>query len=47
MGLITLIVLAKKLLPHGRAVTLAVAALLVGLGLLTLARPDVLVPTMA
>lgn len=48
MGLITLIVLAEKLLPHGRAVTLAVAVLLVGLGLLALARPDVLVvPTMA
>ena len=47
MGLITLIVLAEKLLPRGRAVTLAVAALLVGLGLLTLARPDVLAPTMA
>jgi len=47
MGLITLIVLAEKLLPPGRAVTLAVAALLVGLGLLTLARPDLLAPSMA
>jgi predicted metal-binding membrane protein len=47
MGLITLIVLAEKLFPRGRAVTLAVAALLVGLGLLALARPDLLLPTMA
>jgi predicted metal-binding membrane protein len=47
MGLMTLIVLAEKLLPRGRAVTLAVAALLVGLGLLTLVRPDLVAPTMA
>jgi predicted metal-binding membrane protein len=45
MGLITLIVLAEKLLPRGRLVSTAVAALLLGLGLLTFARPDLLVPT--
>ena len=46
MGLITLIVCAEKLLPHGRAVTLGVAGILFALGLLTLARPDLLAPTM-
>jgi predicted metal-binding membrane protein len=45
MGLITLIVCAEKLLPRGRLVTLTVAAGLVGLGLLALARPDLLAPT--
>lgn len=40
MGLITLIVCAEKLLPFGRPVTLAVAGLLVVLGVLTLIRPD-------
>ncbi len=39
MGAITLIILAEKLLPPGRAVTLAVATSLIGLGLLTLAQP--------
>jgi predicted metal-binding membrane protein len=47
MGLITLIVLAEKLLPNGRAVTLGVAALLVGLGLLVLVRPELLALTTA
>ena len=45
MGLITLIVLAEKLLPRGRSVSATVAALLLGLGLLAFARPDLLVPT--
>jgi len=44
MGLITLIVCAEKLLPHGRPVTLSVAGLLVALGLLTLFRPDLVAP---
>ena len=43
MGLITLIVCAEKLLPFGRAVSFSVAALLCGLGLLVLVRPDVLI----
>jgi predicted metal-binding membrane protein len=47
MGLITLIVFAEKLFPHGRAVTLGVAALLLGLGLLVLARPELLALTTA
>ena len=46
MGLITLIILAEKLVRRGRAVTLGVAALLAVLGLLTLARPELLAPTM-
>ena len=46
MGLITVIVCAEKLLPRGRPVTPGVAALLVALGVLTLARPDLLAPTM-
>jgi predicted metal-binding membrane protein len=46
MGLITIIVCAEKLLPYGRPVTLAVAGLLFALGLLALARPDLLAPTM-
>ncbi|MBA2449002.1 MAG: DUF2182 domain-containing protein [Chloroflexi bacterium] len=46
MGLITLIVCAEKLLPRGRLITVAVAAVLLSLGLLTLARPDLLAPTM-
>jgi len=44
MGLITLIVSAEKLLPRGRQVTLGIAGLLFALGLVTLARPDLLVP---
>jgi predicted metal-binding membrane protein len=44
MGLITLIVSAEKLLPCGRQVTLGIAGLLFALGLVTLARPDLLVP---
>ena len=47
MGLITLIVFAEKLLPNGRTVTLGVAALLLILGLLVLARPDLLALTVA
>lgn len=47
MGLITLIVCAEKLLPHGRPVTLGVAGLLVAFGLLTLAHPGLVAPTMA
>ena len=47
MGLITLIVLAEKLVPRGRAVTLGVAGLLAALGLLTLARPELLAASMA
>ncbi len=46
MGLITLIVCAEKLLPRGRAVTLGVAGILVALGVLALARPELLAPTM-
>jgi predicted metal-binding membrane protein len=46
MGLITLIVCAEKLLPRGRLVTLTVAIGLVSLGLLTLARPNLLAPTL-
>jgi predicted metal-binding membrane protein len=46
MGLITLIVCAEKLLPRGRLITVAVAAVLLSLGVLTLARPDLLAPTM-
>ena len=46
MGLIALIILAEKLLPRGRVVTLGVAALLAALGLLALARPELLAPTM-
>ena len=46
MGLITLIILAEKLLPRGRLVTLTVAFALLGLGLLTLARPELLTPAM-
>ena len=46
MGLITVIVCAEKLLPHGRPVSLGVAGLLFVLGLLTLARPDLVAPTM-
>jgi predicted metal-binding membrane protein len=46
MGLLTLIVCAEKLLPHGRAVTLGVAGILLALGLLALARPELLAPTM-
>ena len=42
MGLITLIVCAEKLLPHGRPVTLGVAGLLIGLGMLTLIRPELM-----
>ena len=44
MGLITLIVCAEKLLPFGRPVTLGAAGLLVALGLLTLARPELMAP---
>jgi predicted metal-binding membrane protein len=47
MGLITLIIFAEKLLPNGRVVTIGVAALLIGLGLLVLARPDLLALTTA
>jgi predicted metal-binding membrane protein len=47
MGLITLIIIAEKLLPGAKAVTVAVAALLFGLGMLTLARPDLLALTAA
>ena len=47
MGLITLIVCAEKLLPRGRLTTVAVAALLLGLGVLTLTRPELLAPTMS
>ncbi len=47
MGLITLIVCAEKLLPGGRTVTLSVAGILVALGLLALARPDLLALTLA
>ena len=39
MGLITLIVCAEKLLPHGRPVTLGIASLLFALGMTTLAPP--------
>jgi predicted metal-binding membrane protein len=46
MGLVTLIILAEKLLPRGRLVTLTVAFALLGLGLLTLARPELLTPAM-
>jgi predicted metal-binding membrane protein len=46
MGLITLIVCAEKLLPRGRLVTLTVAVGLVSLGLLALARPELLAPTL-
>ena len=42
MGLITLIVCAEKLLPGGRAITASIAVFLVGSGLLTLARPELL-----
>jgi predicted metal-binding membrane protein len=42
MGLITLIVCAEKLLPGRKAITASVAVLLVGSGLLTLARPELL-----
>ena len=42
MGLITLIVLGEKLFPRGRLVTVTVAVALLGLGLLTLARPELL-----
>lgn len=45
MGLIALIVSSEKLLPRARAVTLSVSGLLVALGLLTLLRPDLLLPT--
>lgn len=44
MVLITLIVCAEKLLPSGRPVRLGVAGLLCALGLLTLVRPDLVVP---
>jgi predicted metal-binding membrane protein len=44
MGLITLIVCAEKLLPRGRQVTLGIAGILFALGLVTLARPDLLAP---
>jgi len=44
MGLITLIIYAEKLLPRGRQVTLGIAGLLFALGMVTLARPDLLVP---
>jgi predicted metal-binding membrane protein len=47
MGLITLIIIGEKLLPGGRAVTLGVAALLFGLGVVTLLRPDLLALTTA
>jgi predicted metal-binding membrane protein len=47
MGLITLIVCAEKLLPRGRQVTLGIAGLLFVLGLVTLVRPDLLVPIAA
>jgi predicted metal-binding membrane protein len=46
MGLITLIVFAEKLLPRARWVTPGVTGLLVVLGLLTLARPDLLAATL-
>ena len=46
MGLIALIVCAEKLLPLGRPVTLGVACVLVGLGLLTLANPSLVAPMM-
>ena len=42
MGLITLIVCAEKLLPGGKAITASIAVFLVGSGLLTLARPELL-----
>lgn len=45
MGLITLIVLAEKVLPQGRLVSATVAALLLGLSLLIFARPDLFVST--
>jgi predicted metal-binding membrane protein len=45
MGLITLIVLAEKLLPGRRIITASIAVLLFGLGILTLARPDLLLLT--
>ena len=44
MGLITLIVCAEKLLPQGRQVTLGIAGLLFALGLVALARPNLLGP---
>ena len=43
MGLITLIVCAEKLLPRERVVTLVLYGLLLTLGLLALAQPDLLV----
>ena len=46
MGLITLIVCAEKLLPRAPVVSATVAAVLLGLGLLTLARPDLVAPIM-
>ena len=47
MGVVTLIILAEKLLPAGRAVRLGVAGALLGLGLLTLVRPELLAPALA
>jgi predicted metal-binding membrane protein len=44
MGLITLIVCLEKLLPGGRAISAGIAVFLVGSGLLTLARPELLTP---
>jgi predicted metal-binding membrane protein len=44
MGLTTLVVCAEKLLPSGRPVMLGVAGILCALGLLMLARPDLLTP---
>jgi predicted metal-binding membrane protein len=46
MGLITLIVCAEKLLPRGRLITAAVAVTLLGLGLLGLARPELVALTL-
>jgi predicted metal-binding membrane protein len=47
MGLITLIIFAEKLLPGGRVVTASIALILFGLGMLALARPDLLALTPA
>lgn len=47
MGVVTLIILAEKVLPAGRVVRLGVAGLLLGLGLLTLARPELLTLSLA
>jgi predicted metal-binding membrane protein len=46
MGLITLIILAEKLLPGGKVITASIALLLFGLGGLTLALPGILTLTL-